>query len=305
MPEIPRLVPDRWQPSFKGEMYAIVNYQVPYVGYPHKDGRLVIPASQVKYTDEGDLVVPYNHGALWTVADHSGTYGYRDKHPEDVFYDDGRILPQEQSKAWLWPEADEGMAGKIDSRRFPLHPYVLDMLTNYRIGAVVSTGSFARPGPEETAHGVVLAPEARRGDAYLKTAVVLSHDSDYQQVPELAIRGEEDPAVEARRAVMSKTRMIFLPTDLIELGVRPLGDPRTTAQAGIRSHLFAAILERIPRTELEPGPASGAHEARWVTVNRKLIDTSFGAHGQLVLESVRRYEEANNVTVLENGFIQR
>lgn len=167
---------------------------------------------------------------------------------------------------------------QFDDAGRPLHPWLIDMISNPNVGVVTGTGAYWKLGPNKTTDPIVLTTERLP-----HLLLVLRSDNNNWALPGGFIDPGEDGATAGRREAKEETGLILTgnPEAVIYEGV--VADGRTTAYAW--SDTFAAIWRVSNRTRLTP-QYSEVKDARWFPYN-DLPPKLHGSHRALLKEAVK------------------
>jgi ADP-ribose pyrophosphatase YjhB (NUDIX family) len=231
-----------------------------YPGYPELADRLVMHPADLSRDDAGRFVLPEGP---WTV----------DTHPDQPFPE---VAPTPAKQQEL---LDQGYA--LDARGRPLHPWLLKMIADPLIGAVLGKGSLWEWGANRTADAVVI----KNGH------VLLIRRSDVSEwgLPGGFIDPGEGGAAAAVREVAEETGL-QLPDALAGVNTYsgPVADTRLTAHAWPETESYLFDLGEDDDQLPEVRGLDDASEAAWVPLTSLTSEAIalFGSHRALLLAAL-------------------
>lgn len=212
------------------------------------------------------------------------------KHPEVASQlADGRIMhlpdgPWDAGVKFLQPQTEEELhllrlqGYDFDEAGRPLHPWLVDMLSNTAIGVVTGTGRYWRMGPNYTGDPIVVTNEDTP-----HVLLVLRRDNDMWAVPGGFVDKGETAEQAGRREAWEETGLILPDQTPITIYEGVVADARTTAYAWAKT---TACLWRIDKQAKLTHDPKEVKAAKWFAINN-LPDSIHGSHGVLLEESFK------------------
>lgn len=167
----------------------------------------------------------------------------------------------------------------FDDAGRPLHPWLIDMLSDPDVGVVTGTGKYYNMGPNKTADPVIITDEQ-----IPHVLLVLRLDNNLWALPGGFIDEGEDGIEAARREGLEESGLALSgqPERVLYEGI--VADARTTTYAWAET--FATLWRVSHQLPLTP-QLSEVKDARWFPIDQ-LPDRLHGSHGVL-LEVAMRY----------------
>lgn len=272
------------------------NAAQPYPHYPQTQDRLYIPEGELRFDEQGRLILPFEPDKPYTVHNHPDNVAGRAN--GKALADIGQTLSDSEAARFR----EEGY--ELTDRNFPLHPLWRSMLTNPDIGTVDSLGYYWQPGLNETTDVVAIAPvKIDDGPLCLQGLFALRDDTRQWALAGGDIDSGETPLGAALRETAEETHVDLSAAEPTPLTRQIVADPRTTLVTGAITQPFLCMLPELPAQTPRAGDETSA--AAWRPVTSKFLGELFAPHNLIVEEAVRAYEQTHGVTVLQNGRIVR
>jgi len=178
---------------------------------------------------------------------------------------------------------------QVDQHGRPLHPHLIDMVTDPAVGIVSGRGRYWNWGPNFTADPVVITKTAQP-----RVLLIQRDDTGSWALPGGFVDPTDtDVSTAARRELMEEAGLA-INSDATEVYTGVVGDRRTTAHAWAETGAYLLQLDRqVPVSGMDD-----ATDAKWVRLD-KLEGTLFGSHNFLIEEAVKRAEFERKKSIVE------
>jgi ADP-ribose pyrophosphatase YjhB (NUDIX family) len=167
---------------------------------------------------------------------------------------------------------------EIDALGRPLHPGLLEMVTDPNVGVVSGRGRYYHWGPNKTADPIVITTIGQP-----RVLLIKRGDTGTWALPGGFVDpSDRDTASAALRELQEETGL-SVDAEPIHVYHGVVGDRRTTAHAWAETGAFLLQVER-------PLPVAGnddATDAKWVRLD-DLRDRLFGSHNYLIEEALKK-----------------
>ena len=176
----------------------------------------------------------------------------------------------------------QGLSLAFDAHRRPLHPWLGDMITSKRIGAVSGRGFYWKWGPNRTADPIVV----RHDQPKPMVLLIKRGDTGHWALPGGFVDPGETPLQAAIRETNEEAGIDL--AQFNQTGVQvydgPLADVRVTAHAWPHTTAFRFDLEPDTTDLLPTGITEGYDDAtlkKWEPIDN-ISETLFGSHRLLI-----------------------